>query len=836
MWFHKKINFVRLLFLTLFLLMAGTISSLLLVTPDNVSAVPGPVHKINATIIITLPADNTKTDFGAYNITLTKVDINNPDNNEVVDTQLTDVKKAPDDVENNTITLHAVFDNVEEASYNVCLNDYGGSQEKCTAGEYNAGINGGITILTIRVAADKLDLLPANIDPNAPAPNSTTCAINGVGWIVCPVVRFLAGIADSSFKFLQNSFLDVKPELFNTSSSTYDGWAIMRNFANLAFVIAFLVIIFSQLTGFGITNYGVKKLLPRIIIAAILVNVSFFICQIAVDLSNIIGQSFSNLFINLGGGPPSGTARVTGWWGGNSYGDIAGIILATAVAGAAIWASLSALIPLLIMAVFALVMILFILVARQALIVLLIVISPLAFVAFLLPNTEKWYKNWQKMFVGLLMLYPIVGLVYGVSGFASRILSSKSVMGGSTLGEIAAASVAVLPLFLVPIILKKSLDGVGGIGSAINNLGNKAGRATGNKANKAVMDSDIVKHVQAKKANRIARQKTGNYRVKGGNYNPMNWRSGINRSMNSNRYFNKATGGFGAARVVAGQGQDSKDIGEAEALFRDDSDIARAWAADQGEMGDSYQKLTSTQQEQFRLLRSSGQHKKYTSFLAAAKKMSEAGKGTAEEFHNAMTAAEARGAQRRDTSNAKALAVSAYRKNGRASMAGTLNHDLLQEYDENVTRYNQEHAAEISADPKKALDYKNYNATTGREFTVGEQIAKEAANVAPSSVHRAELDDSDSTVGRDAYVANLELKRDNTRKAIAGYDSMEGRAKVKAEKLIIDAAAHHEYQRIYDEHIAQGISASAADSAATALSGEIKSMDAARAAFGFQNT
>ena len=60
----------------------------------------------------------------------------------------------------------------------------------------------------------------------------------------------------------------------------------------------FLAIIISQLTGFGISNYGIKKMLPRLIIAAILVNLSIYICQIAVDLSNILGYG---LRAGLGG-------------------------------------------------------------------------------------------------------------------------------------------------------------------------------------------------------------------------------------------------------------------------------------------------------------------------------------------------------------------------------------------------------------------------------------------------------------------------------------------------------------------------------------------------------
>src|SRR5680860_295958 len=108
--------------------------------------------------------------------------------------------------------------------------------------------------------------------------NKTSCAIpGGIGWIVCPVVNFLAWTADSAFSLLNDNFLKTNPAIFG--DTTQAAWGSMRSIANVAFVIAFLIIIFSQITSVGITNYGIKKLLPRIIIAAILVNLSFIICQ-----------------------------------------------------------------------------------------------------------------------------------------------------------------------------------------------------------------------------------------------------------------------------------------------------------------------------------------------------------------------------------------------------------------------------------------------------------------------------------------------------------------------------------------------------------------------------
>ncbi|MEO7904841.1 MAG: hypothetical protein ABIR91_03550, partial [Candidatus Saccharimonadales bacterium] len=121
-------------------------------------------------------------------------------------------------------------------------------------------------------------------------PDSTSCAITGIGWLVCSVTNFLATGMDWVFDAL-SGFVEVQALSTDGNSTMHRVWNIMRGFANVAFVIAFLIIIYSQLTSVGMSNYGIKKLLPRIIIAAILVNVSYWICAIAIDLSNILGYS-----------------------------------------------------------------------------------------------------------------------------------------------------------------------------------------------------------------------------------------------------------------------------------------------------------------------------------------------------------------------------------------------------------------------------------------------------------------------------------------------------------------------------------------------------------------
>ncbi len=189
-------------------------------------------------------------------------------------------------------------------------------------------------------------------------------------------------------------FLKTKPlETTNQNSGIYLAWVIMRNISNVAFIVAFLVIIYSQLTSVGISNYGVKKMIPRLVIAAVLVNLSFTICAILLDLSNIAGYAFQDAFMGIKN-TISTVGENTSTW---TWSEVISTALSNGALAIGAITFTTELLPMLVpaatLAGLTLLLILLIMAARQALIIILIIISPLAFVCYLLPGTEKWFKN-----------------------------------------------------------------------------------------------------------------------------------------------------------------------------------------------------------------------------------------------------------------------------------------------------------------------------------------------------------------------------------------------------------------------------------------------------------
>ena len=340
---------------------------------------------------------------------------------------------------------------------------------------------------------------PSKSEESEEEKQTKDCKIEeGVGWIVCPVINFLASINDFAYKFISSTFLETDKDIVQ-SDDLKAAWSAFRDIANVAFVIAFLIIVYSQITQAGISNYGIKRMLPRLFIAALLVNVSFIFCQLAVDLSNMLGYSLAGFFDGFAVGTGEDNVSVVKQAGSTliTWVTVAGVVLAAA-AGIA----LAFLGPALMSSLLALLMIVLILVARKALIVILIAISPVAFVAYLLPNTEQWFKKWQKTFLSLLMLFPTVAVVFGGSRLAAKIIANAADEKDWLL-QITALAVASIPFFIVPSLLQKSMEAAGTLGGKLTGLS----QAANQRAGKAVKErSALGRYKQAWDLNRKQKQ------------------------------------------------------------------------------------------------------------------------------------------------------------------------------------------------------------------------------------------------------------------------------------------------------------------------------------------
>lgn len=326
-----------------------------------------------------------------------------------------------------------------------------------------------------------------------------------LGWIICPLIYTLRDAAQGIFSGFIEPLLRVHDSIIgelsknDNTSTMYQAWSTFRNIGNILFVIALLFVIFSQVTGIGIDNYGIKRILPKLIVTAIIVNFSYIICGLLVDLSNIVGNSIKNIFESVqftaGDKPSDGlgpvgiiTFLVAAISGGAAA--VAGVTVAGSIIGGG--GLLTILVPILtflasavIAGFFAMLM----LGVRQALVIIMIVISPVAFVLYAIPNTNPIFKKWFTLFRGLLMLYPVYCFMVG-AGF----MASKLIINGSNefYLQLVAGLISIAPYFAVPTMTKNAMKG---FDAAIGGIARLQSRASGGLqyASKMATNSEAYK-------------------------------------------------------------------------------------------------------------------------------------------------------------------------------------------------------------------------------------------------------------------------------------------------------------------------------------------------------
>ena len=304
-----------------------------------------------------------------------------------------------------------------------------------------------------------------------------SCGVDGIGWLVCPLMSFAGSLGDASYSAI-SYFLSIDKGIFKDQENggLEQAWKFFRDIANAVFAVIFLWVIFSQISNVGVSNYGIKKILPRLIIGALLVNLSFYICQLAVDLSNILGFSLKGVLEGAASKVGTQSAEV------GTFNTL--IVGGLALAGVGLFIFLAVSIPTIMALLLALLVVLVILIVRQAAVILLIAISPLAFAAWLLPNTENLFKKWVSMLRGLLIVFPVISLLYGAGKLAGAVLAAVGTDDPNNPKEtmqVAALAASILPLGATPFVLQSSLNSLGNIGAKIGRMGaNAHSRFAGN--------------------------------------------------------------------------------------------------------------------------------------------------------------------------------------------------------------------------------------------------------------------------------------------------------------------------------------------------------------------
>ena len=139
--------------------------------------------------------------------------------------------------------------------------------------------------------------------------------------------------------------------------------------------------------------------------------------------------------------------------------------------------------------------------ARKIVVIGCAAIAPLAFVCYILPNTQNLFRRWLDLLKGMLIIYPLCSLLYGVSQLIKTIAFSDTT---DVLIQIIALIAAFLPFAVAPSLLKKAFNSLGEVGARIQGLSHGlrgAGRHAQDSIRRSKLYQDTMRQASLARAN-----------------------------------------------------------------------------------------------------------------------------------------------------------------------------------------------------------------------------------------------------------------------------------------------------------------------------------------------
>ncbi len=290
--------------------------------------------------------------------------------------------------------------------------------------------------------------------------------------------------AESLLKWvISPDFISVK---FTDNPVVNIGWTTVRDFTNMFFILILVIIALG--TSLRIKEYEIKKILPTLILIAVLINFTPVICGFIIDASNITMNTFLEGEL---------TSADFDEFGKTIDAEIA-LISKDVKAGVKIQRAIMLILFNFVGAfVFLLYCLLFII--RYIALWILVIFSPIAFFCYILPQTKGVWSAWWKQFtqwciigiIGAFFIYLTGAVIYGISEAETKLVNSPS-------REVGETGLANIIIWLVPLIFLVIGFFVSMQSSAIGAdkaiaLSKKAGKKVGGYAKTKAKESAFVK-------------------------------------------------------------------------------------------------------------------------------------------------------------------------------------------------------------------------------------------------------------------------------------------------------------------------------------------------------
>lgn len=311
----------------------------------------------------------------------------------------------------------------------------------------------------------------ASGNPNPPGSTNgspddeQTCEQRSVGfaehWLLCPVLAAANGTAqtltDTFESQLSYTLCDTNTSTTNSNvsasgcSNLHLAWSSIRLIASIVLVILLLVMVLSEAIGGPFDAYTVRKVLPRIVAAVILMQISWAMFTWVITAVDYLGKGLADIMYQ----PFGGTAHM------NLYALMTHAHISSTTAGTFSWIALIGVViaaalalPFVIAAVLtaivALLTGLLVLIFRKIIIIMALIFAPLALVMWVLPGTQKYFKLWQDNFMKTLFMFPIVVALIAAGRIFAYVSAFQNTSSGTLLNFLIVLVGFFGPLFLLP--------------------------------------------------------------------------------------------------------------------------------------------------------------------------------------------------------------------------------------------------------------------------------------------------------------------------------------------------------------------------------------------------
>lgn len=334
-----------------------------------------------------------------------------------------------------------------------------------------------------------------------------------LSWFICPVINMINGAITKMQAIIDNLLEFDVATVFDRSKASgqayYTAWNSFRLVGIAVVVIAGLVMVITQALGLEVFDaYTVKKVVPRLFLAAIGISLSWYLLQFLANFTNDVGLAVRNMiywpFRNIGNGD-TGLTSASGFLAGDLL--VGGILFTLGIAGTlslVVTAGLAALVAFLV------------LILRQLVLILLILLAPLAIALYILPNTQKVYHLWWDSISKGFMMFPII-TAFIATGRVFSVVAANA--GGSgihhTVNEVISLIAFFLPYFALPFTFRLAGGALGTLAGLTNDRSRGA--------------FDRLKNFRANQAAQGWERKKNANLFRGGTEN--NWRGRINRGV-----------------------------------------------------------------------------------------------------------------------------------------------------------------------------------------------------------------------------------------------------------------------------------------------------------------